>query len=193
MLSEAASMANELMLVEVQDRQRWRRWLEKNHASSPGVWLVFYKGHTGTKSLPYEDSVREALCFGWVDSLIRRLDDHRYARKFTPRKPKSKWSDSNRKRWADLKSAGLLAPPGLAAAPTGNTYAPPPAIPELPRYIARTFKENLKAWTAFNRLAPSHRREYVRWIHSAKRRETRERRVQESIALLASGKKLGLK
>jgi uncharacterized protein YdeI (YjbR/CyaY-like superfamily) len=186
-------MANELMLVEVHDRQRWRRWLEKNHASSPGVWLVFYKGHTGAKSVPYEDSVREALCFGWVDSLIKRLDDDRYARKFTPRQPSSKWSALNRKRWAELKSADLLAPPGLAAAPTGNTYAPLAEMPELPSYIARAFKENLKAWAAFNRLAPSHRREYVRWIHSAKRPETRERRVEESIALLARGQKLGLK
>jgi uncharacterized protein YdeI (YjbR/CyaY-like superfamily) len=186
-------MANDLVLVEVQGRQRWRRWLEKHHASSPGVWLVFYKGHARVKSIPYNDSVREALCYGWVDSLIKRLDDDRYARKFTPRKAASKWSELNRKRWADLKSAGLLAPSGLAVAPTSNTYAPKPEIPELPRYIARAFKENLKAWTVFNRLAPSHRREYVRWIHSAKRPETRERRVRASIELLLSGQKLGLK
>jgi uncharacterized protein YdeI (YjbR/CyaY-like superfamily) len=186
-------MANELALLEVRDRQRWRRWLEKHHASSPGVWLVFQKGHTGAKSVPYEDSVREALCFGWIDSLIKRLDDDRYARKYTPRKATSKWSELNRKRWGELKSAGLLAPPGLAAAPTGNTYDPLPAIPKLPRYIATALKENSPAWSAFNRLAPSHRREYVRWIHSAKRDETRKRRVQESIALLAHGKTLGLR
>jgi uncharacterized protein YdeI (YjbR/CyaY-like superfamily) len=186
-------MANELALLEIRDRQRWRRWLEKHHASSPGVWLVFQKGHTGAKSVPYEDSVREALCFGWVDSLIKRLDDDRYARKFTPRKATSKWSDLNRKRWAELKSEGLLAPPGLAAAPTSNSYAPREEMPELPRYIATALKGNSQAWTAFNRLAPSHRREYVRWIHSAKRADTRERRVKDSIALLARGQKLGLK
>ncbi|HXH48903.1 MAG TPA: YdeI/OmpD-associated family protein [Terriglobia bacterium] len=187
-------MANELMQLEVRDRQRWRRWLEKHHASSPGVWLVFHKGHnTGVKCVPYEDSVREALCFGWVDSLVKRLDDDRYARKFTPRKPSSKWSELNRKRWAELNSEGLLAPPGRAAAPTGNSYAQRPEIPELPRYIATALKGNSQAWSAFNRLAPSHRREYVRWIHSAKREETRERRVKESITLLARGQKLGLK
>ena len=127
-------------------REEWRQWLAKHHASSPGIWLVRHKQHTGVKSMPYEDLVREALCFGWVDSLIKRLDDDRYAIKVTPRKPTSKWSDINRKRWKELKAAGLLAPPGLAAAPTANRYAPRPTIPELPAYIAKAFKTNAKAW-----------------------------------------------
>ncbi|MGH2437002.1 MAG: YdeI/OmpD-associated family protein, partial [bacterium] len=96
--------------------------MTKNHASSPGIWLVRHKQHTGVKSMPYEDVVREALCFGWIDSLVKRLDDDRYAIKVTPRKLTSKWSDINRKRWAKLKAAGLLAEPGLAAAPNGNSY-----------------------------------------------------------------------
>lgn len=103
-------MTTELMTLEVGNRQQWRTWLGKHHASSPGVWLVFYKEHTRVKSIPYEDSVREALCFGWIDSLIKRLDNDRYARKFTPRQPTSKWSDINRKRWVELKAAGLLTP-----------------------------------------------------------------------------------
>lgn len=186
-------MTKELMLLEVQDRQEWRKWLERHHAASPGVWLVFHKGNTRAKSIPYEDSVREALCFGWVDSLIKRLDNDRYARKFTPRQPSSKWSESNRKRWAELKSAGLLAPSGLAAAPTDNTYAPRLEIPELPGYIAKAFRQDQQAWQFFESLAPTHRRQFVQWIHLAKRQETRERRVRESIALLAAGQKLGLK
>jgi uncharacterized protein YdeI (YjbR/CyaY-like superfamily) len=95
---------------------------------SPGVWLVFYKAHTRIGSIAYEDSVREALCFGWIDSLIKRLDDDRYARKFTPRQPTSKWSDINRKRWLELKMSGLLTSAGLAAVPTDNTYAPRLAV-----------------------------------------------------------------
>src|SRR5687768_2371387 len=106
-------MATELTTVEIRHREAWRAWLAEHHASSPGVWLAFHKQHTGLPSLDYEDSVREALCFGWIDSLIKRLDDDRYARKFTPRKPESKWSDVNRRRWAELEAAGLLAPPGL--------------------------------------------------------------------------------
>ena len=145
------------------------------------------------KSLPYEATVREALCFGWIDSLVKRLDDDRYALKITPRRPTSKWSDINRKRWAEVKAAGLLTPSGLAAAPTDNSYAPRPVIPTLPVYIAKALKTNGKAWEFFRGLAPTHRRNFVVWIHMAKRPETRERRIRESIRLLAAGKKLGLK
>jgi uncharacterized protein YdeI (YjbR/CyaY-like superfamily) len=154
---------------------------------------VFHKAHTGVKSIPYEDTVREALCFGWIDSLIKRLDDNRYALKVTPRQPTSKWSDINRKRWAELKAAGLLTPAGLAAAPTNNTYAPRPVIPDLPAYIAKALRANSRAWKFFRELAPTYRRHFVVWIHTAKRPETRARRIRESISLLAAGKKLGLK
>ena len=133
-------MARTLITLEVQNRQQWRTWLEKHHSSSPGVWLVFYKQRTGVTSIAYEDSVREALCFGWIDSLIKRLDDDRYAVKVTPRQPTSKWSDINRQRWRNLKAAGLLAEPGLAAAPTGNRYGPRPTIPDLPAYLAKALK-----------------------------------------------------
>ena len=186
-------MTQQLKLLEVRNRREWRTWLEKHHASSPGIWLVFHKARMGVPSIPYEGSVREALCFGWIDSLIKRLDDNRYARKFTPRKPTSKWSQSNRKRWAELKAAGLLAAPGLATAPTANTYPPLPDIPELPAYIAKALQANPKAWCFFQDLAPTYKRRFVGWIHTAKRDDTRERRIRESIAVLAAGKKLGLK
>jgi uncharacterized protein YdeI (YjbR/CyaY-like superfamily) len=143
--------------------------------------------------MPYEDLVREALCFGWVDSLVKRVDDNRYAIKVTPRKPTSKWSDVNRKRWKQLEAAGLLEAPGLAAAPTTNRYAAHPPIPKLPTYVAKALKTNLRAWQHFQSLAPTHRRDFVVWIHTAKRPETRERRIRESIELLSAGKKLGLK
>jgi len=180
-------------LMSFRNRQQWRAWLAKHHASSAGVWLVFYKRHTGVKSIPYEDTVREALCFGWIDSLIKRLDDDRYALKFTPRQPTSKWSHINRKRWAELKADGLLTSAGLAAAPTANTYAPRPLVPDLPVFIAKALKTNHKAWTFFRQLAPTHRRQFVVWIYLAKRTETREKRIRESIRLLAAGQKLGLK
>ena len=186
-------MAGSLTTLDVRTRQQWRQWLAKHHASSAGIWLVRHKQHTGVASMPYEDLVREALCFGWVDSLIKRLDTDRYAIKVTPRKPASKWSDINRRRWRELKAARLLAPAGLAAAPTQNRYGPRPSIPELPAYVAKAFKTNRKAWQHFQTLAPTHRRHFVVWIHTAKRPETRERRIRESIDLLSAGKKLGLK
>lgn len=182
-----------LIKIDIRTRQEWRAWLAKNHASSPGIWLVRHKAHSGVESMPYEQVVREALSFGWIDSLIKRLDEDRYVIKVTPRKPGSKWSAINRQRWKELEAAGLLAAPGLAAAPTGNSYAAKPAIPELPAYIAEALKTNSKAWQHFQALAPTYRRQFVMWIHTAKRAETRDRRLRESMALLATGKRLGLK
>jgi uncharacterized protein YdeI (YjbR/CyaY-like superfamily) len=186
-------MPQPIETLEVRNRQHWRTWLRVNHTKSPGIWLIFYKKHTGRTSVPYEDAVREALCFGWIDSLIRRLDDDRFALKITPRKPTSKWSDSNRKRWAELKEAGLLAKAGEAAAPTSRRYAPLPKVPALPAYIAAALKPNKKAWRHFQQLSAGDRRQYVAWIHTAKRPQTRKRRLEESVELLMARRKLGLK
>lgn len=186
-------MATDLITLDVRTRSEWRRWLARNHASSPGIWLLRHKQHTGVESMPYEELVREALCYGWIDSLVRRLDESSYAIKVTPRRPMSKWSDANRRRWKELESTGELAPPGLAAAPTARTYPSKPSIPEMPAYIAKAFKEDAKVWKNFGSLAPGERRNFVAWIHTAKRPETRERRIRESVRLLAAGKKLGLK
>ena len=183
----------ELISVDVRTRAAWREWLAKNHTSSPGVWLVRHKQHSAIKSMAYEDMVGEALCFGWIDSLVRRLDDDRYAIKVTPRKATSKWSDLNRKRWKELNAAGRLAAAGLAASPTKNSYAPRPQVPQLPAYIAKAIRKHSKAWQHFQALAPTYRRDFVVWIYTAKRPETREKRLRESVALLAAGKKLGLK
>jgi uncharacterized protein YdeI (YjbR/CyaY-like superfamily) len=143
--------------------------------------------------MPKEDFVREALCFGWVDSLVKRLDDDRFAIKVTPRKATSPWSDINRRRWTELKTAGLLTAAGLTAAPTENRYAPKPSIPELPGYIGKAITSNREAWRFFQKLPRRERRNFIVWIHIAKRPETRERRIRESIALLAAGRRLGLK
>jgi uncharacterized protein YdeI (YjbR/CyaY-like superfamily) len=179
--------------LDIRTRPSWRRWLAAHGASSPGVWVVRYKPHTGVKSMSYEDLVREALCFGWIDSLVKRLDENRYAIKVTPRRATSRWSDSNRRRWKELQAAGLLAAPGLAAAPTADRYGPKPKVPELPAYIRAAFKTQPRAWTYFQTLSARNRRDFVVWIHTAKRAETRERRIRETIQLLSNRKKLGLK
>ena len=187
-------MTSKLAEIEIPTLAKWRAWLARHHASSPGLWLVFRKAPTATKSLAYEEAVREALCFGWIDSLIHRLDDSRYARKFTPRSPRSKWSDINRKRWSELAAEGKLRQAGRAAAPTGNRYAPKPAVrAEPPPYLAKALRANPKARAFFQSLAPTYRKHFVLWIVAAKRADTRDRRIQESVRLLEAGQKLPLK
>lgn len=186
-------MAVTLAQIDLRTREEWRRWLAAHHASSPGIWLVRHKQHTGVASMSYEELVREALCFGWIDSLIRRLDDDRYAVKVTPRRPTSKWSDANRERWQELRAAGLLAAAGLAAAPTGHRYAPKPTIPDLPSYLAQALQAVPEAWAFFETLSASNRRHFVLWIDTAKRPETRARRIREAIELLTARRKLGLR
>jgi uncharacterized protein YdeI (YjbR/CyaY-like superfamily) len=182
-----------LKTLDVQTLEQWRRWLTDHHDAESEVWLVFHKRHTGRPSIAYEDALDEALCFGWVDSLIKRLDDARYARKFTPRKPDSRWSVVNRKHYARLKASGRLKPPGLNRAPTDRSYDAPPPPSMIPGYIQEALQRSPTAWRNFESLAPSYRRNYIGWIDSAKRQETKMRRLQEAIQLLAAGKTLGLK
>ena len=180
--------------LELRTRQEWRNWLQDHHSSESEIWLVFYKRHTGLDGISYGPVVEEALCFGWIDSIVRRLDDDHYARKFTPRNSDSKWSTINRRRYADLKARGLLAAPGLERAPTSRSGdAPRPSVSVIPPYIERRLKANARAWEYFEQLAPSYRRAYVGWIDSAKQGATKERRLCEAVNLLAAGKKLGLK
>ena len=180
--------------LDVRTRREWRDWLREHHDSVSEIWVVFHKGRQSGNSIRYEDVVEEALCFGWIDSLVRRLDDDRYARKLTPRRPGSRWSTINRRRYADLKARGLLAAPGLRRAPTNRSGdAPRPSASALPPYIEKQFKASALVWNNFERLAPSCRRAYIGWIDSAKREATREKRLREAILLLAAGQKLGMK
>ena len=181
----------------VQTLKEWRAWLQKHHASEPEIWLVFHKRHTGIPSIEYKDSLDEALCYGWVDSLIKRLDDDRFARKFTPRKPDSRWSEVNRKRYAGLKALGRLKPPGIARAPGARGSAPKPKrvqLPaKLPSYIEVALRKHPVARRNYNALSPAHQRRYFAWIASAKREETRMKRLDEAIRMLTRGAELGLK
>src|SRR4029450_8682321 len=132
----------------------------EHHASQSEVWLIFHKRHTRVESIDYGDARDEALCFGWVDSLVKRLDDRRYALKFTPRRADSRWSAVNRKRYAELKAEGRLKPPGIGRPPTNRGSAPRPPRRELPAklptYIQAELKKHPKAWRRFKSLPPSH-------------------------------------
>jgi uncharacterized protein YdeI (YjbR/CyaY-like superfamily) len=187
-------LVKRLQTLHVGSRREWRNWLRKHHASHSLIWLVFHKRPMAEESISYDGAVEEALCFGWIDSIVKRLDDDRYARKFTPRKPESKWSTINCERYAKLKARGLLAAAGLKRAPTGRSGDQPrPSLSAIPSLIETQLKADRRAWDHFEQLAPSYRRAYIGWIDSAKREETKQKRIREAIRLLVAGRKLGLK
>lgn len=195
--SLAARTRGAMKTLSARSVDDWRRWLDEHHDSESEVWLVFHKQHTGVASIDYKDALDEALCVGWVDSLIKRLDDRRYARKFTPRRADSRWSAVNRKRYAELEAAGRLKPAGIERPPTARGYdarsARLPLPSTLPPYVQAAFRKHPRARRYFDALAPSHRRRYLAWIESAKRDDTKLRRLDEAIRLLSDGKELGLK
>jgi uncharacterized protein YdeI (YjbR/CyaY-like superfamily) len=180
--------------LEIRTRAQWRACLAKHHDSVAEIWLVFQRLHTGRPSLDYEAAVEEALCFGWIDSLVRRLDEDRFARKFTPRTTESRWSASNRRRYAAVEARGLLTDAGRARPPTSRgAVAPQRRTWPMQAYIETALRADARAWRFFRTLAPSYQRRYIGWIDSAKRAETKQRRLREAVRLLARGQRLGLK
>ena len=187
-------VAQIIALLDVRTRAAWRAWLGKHHRKAAEIWLVFHKQHTGKPSVDYEAAVEEALCFGWIDSLVRRLDADRFARKFTPRTADSRWSASNLRRYASVEARGLLTAAGRARPPTGRiAVAPPRREWPLPAYMKRALEANPRAWRTFEQLAPSYRRKYIGWVDSAKRADTKACRLREAVQRLARGEKQGLK
>ena len=185
--------------VHFKNRKEWRGWLSENHDKETGVWLVFLKKEIDKPTIEYEDSVEEALCFGWIDSIIKKIDEEKYARKFTPRKPDSRWSELNKKRVEKMIQAGLMTPFGLekikAAQKSGlweKTDRPQLSF-EMSSEFAEALEKSPKAKENFEKLAPSYQKQYLGWIEVAKQPETRKKRIKESISLLNKGEKLGLK
>jgi len=186
--------------ILVTDRIEWRTWLESNHNNVKEIWLVFNKKETGLASIPYGDAVEEALCFGWIDSIIKKLDENQYVRKFTPRKPNSKWSVSNIQRVEKMIQAELMTPHGMDLVETAKQngkWEKPDQKPTLKFQLQPEFIDALrsspKAQETFDNLAPTYQKQYIGWIEVAKRADTKRKRIAESIRLLAEGKKLGLK
>ena len=186
--------------IQVIARREWRAWLQANGEKEKEIWLVFNKKETGKKSLAYNKAVEEALCFGWIDSIIKRIDEKTYARKFTPRNRGSKWSELNIARAKKMIAAGLMTPTGLAKIRPDVLKSPPaPAPPKpspaftIPAFILEAMAADKPAWDYFQALAPSYRRLYCRWVASAKKEETRQKRLAELIATMRAGRKLGMK
>lgn len=179
---------------EPRTRQDWRGWLVRNHARTKAIWLVLFKKHTGETTFTYQDALEEALCFGWIDGVRQRLDDRRYAQRFTPRTRSSRWSETNKALAAALEARGLMTPAGLASRASARPDAHPAEEEPsgLPEWLVTALRTNPTAWRNFMALPPSHQRRYVGWIASARRDETRKKRISEAVSLLLENKRLGL-
>ena len=171
-------------------REEWRNWLEKNHNKETEIWLIFYKVKVQKESIKYEDAVEEALCFGWIDSTVKRIDNEKHMQRYTPRKAKSNWSASNKSRVKRLIKKGLMTEFGLKAikiAKQNDSWNKLDNIEtrlEIPEKLKYFFKTNNKAKELFEKLFPSRKKQIIWWIESAKRNETRDKRVKDSIAIL---------
>jgi len=176
----------------------WRAWLEEHHTTAPELWVGFHKRGSGRPSITWPESVDQALCFGWIDGVRRRIDDDRYAIRFTPRRKGSSWSNINLRRVEELTRLGLMHPAGQAAhaarsaAKSGIYSYEQRKRARLPAAMTARFKRNRKAWTFFEAQPASYRRTAVWWVVSAKREDTRERRLETLIADSAAGRTIRL-
>lgn len=181
----------ELTKIKPKSRDEWRAWLDKNHGASQGVWLVFAKKHTGLATVSYDEAVQEALCFGWIDSLMRSIDDRFHMQMFTPRKAKSAWSVTNKARLAKLMKAGMMAPAGLAAVAQAkksgswNAYAHVDAM-TIPPELKKALDANPDAKKNWPTYSESAQKSFLHMVSGAKRPETREKRVARVIDLVSN-------
>lgn len=168
------------------DRKQWREWLEQNHHTALGVWLVYYKVKSGKLSIKYDEAVKEALCFGWIDSKVKSLDEERYMQIFTPRKPKSVWSKLNKQYIEELIKHNLITEAGLAkieAAKQDGSWNQLDAIEALivPTDLKQALELNEIAKKYFEAFSNSSKKNILFWIESAKRPETRLKRIKQTI------------
>jgi uncharacterized protein YdeI (YjbR/CyaY-like superfamily) len=173
----------------------FRRWLEKHHATETELQIGFYKKSAGKPGMVYKEAVDEALCFGWIDGLVRSIDAERYQQRFTPRKPGSIWSNINVGHVTRLIASGSMQPAGLAAfnarsaAKTG-IYSFEQAPKTLPPALAKKFRAHAKAWAFFNAQPPGYRHRMIHKIVSPKQAATREGWLERVIAASAAGKRV---
>lgn len=165
----------------------WRQWLLENHRTAAAVWLVYYKKKAGKPSLSWSEAVDEALCFGWIDSKAKPLDDEKYMQFFTPRKPKSVWSKINKEKIIQLEAAGKMMDAGweiIKIAQQNGSWTILDEVEELiiPDDLTAAFAPYPEAWARFLALSKSVRKTYLYLLVSAKRPETRQKRIEDIVA-----------
>ncbi len=172
----------------------WRAWLHENHANYTGVYLIFYKVSSNTPSMRWEEAVKVALCFGWIDSTVKRINDEKRKQYFTPRKPKSVWSKLNKTYIEQLLADDLMHTAGLKSIEIGKANGSWDALNDIdneviPNDLMTAFKANKQAFENYENFATSYRKGYLYWLFNAKREATRQKRITEIIQLCAANKK----
>lgn len=189
--------------IHFKNKDIFRKWLDKNHDKSGGIWMLYFKKHTKKPSVDYSDALDEALCYGWIDSIVKRVDDEQYVRKFTPRKNIKNWSEVNKVKVMRLIQQERMTLFGLqkieSYKKTGKIkwddnkveidYG---NIKNTPKFLTDYLKMTPSAYPLFQKLAPSYRKEYTRWVLSAKRDETRSKRLNSLIEKILSNCKPGI-
>jgi uncharacterized protein YdeI (YjbR/CyaY-like superfamily) len=174
----------------------WRAWLEKHHATERELILRLFKVHAKHRGIGYREALDEALCFGWIDGVLHRIDEDSFRQRWTPRKAKSKWSHVNIRRFKELKKEGRVHPAGLAVFDENNVAHAPYSY-ESPRLVLdpafeKRLRANRKAWTFWESEPPGRKRTVVFWIMSAKKPETRDRRFSIVLDKAARGISAGV-
>ena len=171
------------MELYVRNREEWRMWLEEYHNSVDGIWLIYYKKPSGKPRIPYNDAVEEALCFGWIDSKIKRVNDDYYIQWFTPRRPGSRWSKLNMSRVEKLIKDGRMRQDGLSVYKEGMNKPQrivnvrSEANLSVPDDLMSALRNNSEALNNFMNFPQGSRKLYVFWLNNAKRPETRQSRI----------------
>lgn len=166
----------------------WRLWLEGNHSNSSGIYLIFYKVDSKVESMRWEEAVKVALCFGWIDSTVKRLDDERRRQYFSPRNNKSVWSKLNKTYIKDLIGNGLMHEAGLTKIKVAKQNGSWIALDDvenliIPENLQKEFDKNPIAFENYQNFSKSYRKGYLYWLNQAKRDETKQKRIKEIISL----------
>ncbi len=180
--------------LSFKNREEWRYWLRNHHQSKKEVWLIYYKKHTGQASISYSDAVEEAICFGWIDGQIKKIDDEKYMQRYTPRTLKSLWSELNIERAKKMIKLGQMTEIGFKVYSEGmksNERVPSSKNFSIPPYFETAIIKNQLAWNNFQNFAPSAQLAYVYWVNAAKTEETRQKRIKRTIEQLERNKKFG--